>query len=374
MKPLSTVTYFKNNVKKMLPGFICMALGVFIIYFFSIIVHSSIIEINRGSLNMFEKVTSVRSNTKDPIPDKILNEIKECSNVEYIIPIISDIGSFKYKSPLGDINTCGLNVFEEDIPKLFKIFDIKLVKGKLPSANSNEVLIPLKIAKQNKINVGDYLSKDDESNVILNKKYKVCGIIDGNVDAMITTNSGQIKKEEALNHSLIFSLKDKDNKMINDELMTAGKNKVTIIDYKSVYGELNEILKVMNSVKFALNFIVVTVLCISLSNLNHILFSNRKEEIAILCAIGYKKTTIYKKLLKENVALNLLAFVFGIVFTIIVVELLNIVIFKPNGQYVYSFHISSIFNAFSIPVFVSISNMILPLRNLKSMNYKCLNI
>ncbi len=374
MKPLSTVTYLKNNAKKVLPGFICMALGVFIIYFFSIILYSSILQINRGSLNIFEKVTSVRSNTKDPMPDKILNKIEEASNVEYIIPIINNIGSFRYKSPFGDISTEGFNVFEEDIPKILKAFDIKLVEGKLPSANSNELLIPLKIAKQNKIKIGDYLSKDPDLNVILNRRYKVCGIIDGTVDTMLTTNAGYAKREEVLKQSLMFSLKNKNDKMINDELTAMKESKVTIIDYRSAYDELNELFKIMNSLKFILNFIVISVLCISLGNLNHILFSNRKDELAILIAIGYKKTTIYKRILKENITLNLLAFIFGITFTIIAVELLNITVFKPNGQYVYSFHLGSIFTAFLVPLFVSISNIISPLRDLKAMDYEYLNI
>jgi putative ABC transport system permease protein len=374
MKPLSTVTYLKNNAKKVLPGFICMALGVFIIYFFSIILYSSIFQINRGSLNIFEKVTSVRTNTKDPMPDKILNKIEGSSNIEYIIPIINNIGSFRYKSPFGDISTEGFNVFEEDIPKILKAFDIKLVEGKLPTANSNELLIPLKIAKQNKIKIGDYLSKDPDLNVILNKRYKVCGIIDGTVDTMLTTNAGYAKREEVLKQSLMFSLKNKNDKMINDELTAMKESKVTIIDYRSAYDELNELFKIMNSLKFILNFIVISVLCISLGNLNHILFSNRKDEFAILIAIGYKKPTIYKRILKENITLNLLAFIFGVTFTIIAVELLNIIVFKPNGQYVYSFHIGSIFTAFLVPLFVSISNMIPPLRNLKAMDYEYLNI
>lgn len=374
MKPLSTVTYLKNNVKKVLPGFVCMILGVFLIYFFSIVLYSSVYAINQGSLNMLEKVTSVRTNTKDPISDKILSKIKDCSNVEYIIPIINDIGSFQYKSPFGEISTEGFNIFEEDIPKILKIFDMKLVEGKLPSPNSNELLIPLKIAKQNKIKVGDYIGKNPDSNVILNKKYRVCGIIDGTVNTMLTTNARNVKKEEVLKDSLIFSLKNKNNKIINDELTSMKENKVTIMDYKSAYEQMNEVLIAMNSLKFILNFIVIIVLCISLGNLNYILFLNRKDEFAILTAIGYKKTTLYKKLLKENIVLNLLGFIVGIVFTIVVVELLNIVVFEPKGQYVYSFHISSMVTAFLIPLFVSISNMISPLRNLKNMEYECLEI
>jgi ABC-type transport system, involved in lipoprotein release, permease component len=374
MKPLSTVTYLKNNAKKVLPGFVCMSLGVFLIYFFSIILYSSIYEINQSYLNMLERVTSVRANTKNPISDKILSKIKGCSNVECIIPIISEIGGFEYKSPFFQIRTEGFNIFEEDMPKALKIFDMKLVEGKLPSPNSSELLIPLKIAKQNKIRIGDYIGKNPELNVILNKKYKVCGIIDGTVNIILTTNAGNLKREEVLKHNLIFYLKNNNNKMINNELTSMKESKVTIMDYKSAYDQMNEVLMIMNSLRVILNFIVIIVLCISIGNLSYILFLNRKDEFAILTAIGYKKTTIYKKLLKENIALNLLAFIVGIVFTIIVVRLLNIVVFEPKGQYVYSFDISSMVTAFLIPLFVSISNMISPLRNLKNMDHECLEI
>ncbi|MBC2581743.1 ABC transporter permease [Clostridium sp. DJ247] len=374
MKPLSTVTYLKNNVKKVLPSFVCMVLGVFLIYFSSILLYSSVYGISQGSLNMLEKATIVSTNTNDAIPDKILSKIKGCSNIEYIIPIINDIGRFQYRSPLGKISIEGFNIFEEDIPKVLKIFDMKLVEGKLPLSNSNEMLIPLKLAKQSKIKIGDYIGKNPDLNVILNKKYRVCGIIDGSVNTMLTTNAGNVKREEAVKRSLIFSLKNKNNKVINDELTYMKEKKVTVMDYKSVYDQMSEPLVAMNSLRFILNFIVIIVLCISLGNLNYILFLNRKDEFAILTAIGYKKTTLYKKLLKENITLNLLGFIVGIVFTIIVVELLNIVVFEPNGQYVYSFHVSSMLYAFLIPLFVSISNMISPLRNLKTMDYECLNI
>lgn len=374
MKPLSTVTYLKRNAKKVLPCFVCMVLGVFLVYFFSVILYSSIYGLNQSSLVMLEKVIALRSNNKDSISDKTLNKIEGCSNVDTVIPIISGIGSFEYKSPFGQISTEGFNVFEEDIPKILKIFDVKLVEGRLPSPNSNEVIIPLKIAKQNKIKIGDCIGKKPDLNIALNKKYTVCGIVDGAANIMLTSNARGFKREEVVKHSLIFSLKDKNDKRINDELVSMKEKNVTIIDYKSAYDQLKESLIVTNSLKITLNFIVIIVLCISISNLNYILFSNRKNEFSILTAIGYKKATIYKKILKENITLNLLAFITGILMTITVVELLNIVVFKPRGQYVYSFHINSMATAFLVPFFVSISSMISPLRTLKTMDYGCFNI
>lgn len=373
MKPLSSRSYLKNNIKKVIPSFICMALGVFLIYFFSITLYSGIYGIKQGSLDMLEKVTNITSNTKDPIPDKTLDKIKNCSNVEHIVPIIGVVGGFQYKSPFGQMSTEAFNVFEVDVPRLLQIFDMKLVEGKLPSPNRNELLIPLKIAKQDKIKIGDYIGKNPDLNVTLNKKYKVCGIIDGPINAMLTTNAGNIKREEALKHNLIFSLKNENNKAINDELTSMGESKITIMDYKSACNQLDEILNAITSLRSILNLIIIVVLCISIGNLNYILFVNRQGEFNILAAIGYKKRDLYVKLLKENITLNLLGFIFGIIVTIITTKLLNIIIFQPKGQYVYSFHLKSIFTAFLIPVAVSTTNMLSILRRLRTMNYDCLN-
>ncbi|MBV7275378.1 ABC transporter permease [Clostridiaceae bacterium UIB06] len=373
MKPLSSRSYLKNNVKKVLPSFTCVALGVFLIYFFSITLYSGIYGIKQGSLDMLEKVTNIASNTKDPISDKALDKIKNCNNVEYIVPIIGVIGGFQYKSPFGQISTEAFNVFEEDIPRLLQIFDMRLLEGKLPSPNKNELLISLKISKQDKIKIGDYIGKNSDINVTLNKKYKVCGIIDGPINTMLTTNSGNTKREEALKHNLIFSLKNENNKTINDELESMGESTITIMDYKSAYNQLNEIIRAITSLSFILNLIVIIVLCISIGNLNYILFLNRQYEFKILAAIGYKKKDLYIKILKENITLNILGFTFGIIVTIITIKLLNIIIFQPKGQYVYSFHLKSIFTAFLIPVSVSTTNMLSTLRKLRAMNYDCLN-
>lgn len=374
MKPLSTVTYLKSNVNKVMPAFVCMVLGVFLTYFLSLIIYSGICGMGQSSLNILEKVTIVSSNTEAPISDKVLSKIKGCSNVEYVIPIIDEIGGFEYKSPFGQITAESFNIFEDDIPKVLEIFDLKLVEGKLPSQDSNELLIPLKIAKQNKIKIGDYIGKNPDFNIILNKKYKVCGIMDGPINTMLTTNAAKIKKEDAVKYKLIFSLKDKNNKAINDELRVMKGKKVNIIDYKFAYSEMNEVTSVMNSFRFILSFIVIIVLCICLGNLNYILFLNRKNEFAILAAIGYRKNDLYKKLLKETIALNLLGFIFGIIITIIIIRLLNITVYEPKGEYVYSFQLESLFIAFLIPLSVSITNMISPLRQLKNMNHDYINI
>lgn len=76
----------------------------------------------------------------------------------------------------------------------------------------------------------------------------------------------------------------------------------------------------------------------------------------------------------ENLSVNILGYVIGIAFTILVVEILNITVWEPNGQYIYSLRIGSMIVALLVPILVSVISMISPLKDLKAMNYECINI
>ncbi|AGK98077.1 FtsX-like permease family protein [Clostridium pasteurianum] len=371
MKPLSIITYLKNNKRKVLPGFVCIVLSVFLVYFFSILLYSTIYAIQLGSINVVDKVTIVNSTNKNSISDKILNKISTSKDVKDIIPIIGDVGYFEYHSPFGSMSVEGYNVFSEDIPKLLNIFNMKLQQGTNPADNKNEIIISLKYAKQNKIKIGDYIGTNPDLRANFNKKYRVSGIIDGPVNIAFTSNSGSIKREDALKYSLMFSMNDR---RINDEIMDMGDKNVNIVDYKSAVTEVNQIIESMNALGIILDTIIIIVLCISIGNLNYVVFLNRKNEFSILTAIGYRKIALYRKLLMENLAVNILGYILGIAFTILVVEILNITVWEPNGQYIYSLRTGSMITALLVPIFVSVISMISPLRELKAMDYECINI
>lgn len=375
MKPLSTATYLRNNKRKVLPGLISMIFSVFLVYFFSILLYSTTNAIKLSTMNLVERATLVSSNTKEPISESIIEKLRSNENCGDIIPIISSAGSFKYNSAFGGMTVDSYNIYPQYEEKLLDIFELKLVEGKLPSPDSKEIAVPLKYAKQNKLKVGDYIGKDPELNAFFNKKYKISGILDGPVITGFTAEPNEAADPDRTHlYSLVYSLKDRNNRAINDELVNAAGKNIKVIDYETTKNEMEPIGKSMNSLAYILDFIIIIVLGISLSNLNYIVFLNRRNEFAVMTAIGYKKSTLYKKLLKENLTLYSVGFAAGILFTIVVVELLNVAVWMPNGQYVSSIEPAHMATAFIVPVVVAFINMISPLRELKSMTYECLSI
>lgn len=58
---------------------------------------------------------------------------------------------------------------------------MKIIKGKIPGRNKDEIIIPLCYAKQNNIDVGDTINSDFDKNAVFDNRYKVSGIIDGEI-------------------------------------------------------------------------------------------------------------------------------------------------------------------------------------------------
>jgi len=106
-------------------------------------------------------------------------------------------------------------------------------------------------------------------------------------------------------------------------------------------------------------------MCISLGNLNYINFVNRKYEFGVLSAIGYKKSSLYFKLWKENSFVCLLGYVGGILLTTLVAFLLNVIVLEPNGKFIPLWSTSGVIIAFLIPAFVSILSIIAPIKELR---------
>ncbi len=365
MKPLSPLVYLKNNFKMALPSFVCIVFSVFLVYFVPSLLYSEMYSIKICNLNIAEKLTFVDAKTKAPMSDNIIREIKKDNNVKNIIPIINEIGYIGYKSPFGANQFNAINVYNEDISKILKITNMKIIKGKNPRRNKDEIIIPLCYAKQNNIHIGDTINSDFDENAVLDNRYKVSGIIDGEINIALTSNYGNVKKQDALKHSLMFSIRNMYDTKTSYNIDELGGKKIRISDYKTINTAINQTMGSTNELIIIFDVVISIVLLISLGNLSYIVFLNRKNEFAIMSAIGYKKQIICMKLFKENLILYLSGFIVGTSMGMLVIKLLNIAVFQPKGQYMYIINIHFVIFAFLITLLISLLSVILPIRELK---------
>lgn len=366
MNPLSAFKYIKNNFNRTIPIIISMIVGVLLIYIFSLLVQSSSEIIHTATINFDDKYAAIFSTSKEPIPQDLIDRINSDSNVSYVIPYQGVNGYLNYEAAFGSMTINSFNLQEKDISKLLNSLDVKLVQGTLPRENSQEIILHKRFALQNKLKVGDYIGSEVSSLYPLQGKYKISGIMDGPVMiSVISENQHNISSDVLLKHSMLIRIKDIKNKDLINYLTKNSPKNVLIMDYYSDCEQIADISNVINSLSISLTACIILVLCISLGNLNYISFLNRKYEFGVLAAIGYRKSSLYFKLWKENSFICLIGYAAGIAISTIIAYILNITVFQPNGKLIPLWCASGMLTAFFIPFFVSFLSLIAPARELK---------
>ena len=374
MKPLSSFNYIKSNVKKVLPSFISTILSVFLIFIFGLLLYGSVETFDKVGTNIFKKGTIIYSNSdENPLSDKMREYIYNDDNVKDIIPMIGTNNSFNHNAAFGNVGINSNIFYSEDVETVLKNFDIKLLEGAIPGNNKDEILLPEEMVKQYNLKVGDYIDNKTNKSIRVAKTYKLVGITKGNVWIPIVCDVGNLKREEALKYGIMFFFKDTNNMKINDKIIDLKENNVVIQEYKTIKDEIDQMIKGINLLYIFLDIVIILVLIISLSNLNYIVFLNRKNEFAILETIGISKSKLKKKLFKENFLVCLIGFVVGILINMFITFILNVTIWEPKGQHLAIFRLTSFLVALIVPVTVSIFSMISSIKELKKLNMNSLN-
>lgn len=374
MKPLSSFVYIKGNPRKVLPSFICTIISVFLIYLFGLLLYGSVNDFYKLYVNDVSKGTFIYSNNiNKPIDDKIADEIKNDSNVSDTMPFLGMNNSFGYKAVFGGVTTQSVNLFSEDVPKFLNIMNAKLVSGTMPENNADEMLLPIELAKQYKLKAGDYINIDTNPDIHVDKTYKLVGITSGDIWVPIVCDTGKTKREDAEKFGMIFFFKDSKNMKLNDSLTALKDKNLVIQDYKSVKESMDQLAGSINFLYVSLDIIILIVLCISLGNLNYIVFMNRKNEFSILKTIGFSTSKLRRKMFIENTIVCFFGFVVGIAATILTTELLNIAVWHPAGQNIPVFRLDSLLVALIIPAVVSLISILSSVREFNKLSYETLN-
>lgn len=374
MKPLSSLTYIKGNPKKVLPSFICTIISVFLIYLFGLLLYGSVNDFYKLTVNYVNNGTFIYSNNVNkPISDKITEEIKNDSNVSATIPFLGLSNSFGYKAAFGGASTESFNLYSEDVQDFLNKLNLKLVSGRIPNNNADEIILPLELAKQYKLKTGDYINTDTNPDIRVDKTYKLVGITSGDAWVPIVCDAGTVKREDAEKYGMLYFFKDSSNKKLNDSLTALKDKNLVIIDYKSVKEGMDQLTSSINFLYGALAVIILIVLCLSLGNLNYIVFLNRKSEFSILKTIGFSTFKLRRKLFIENVLVCIAGFIVGIGVTFLTVELLNIAVWQPMGQNIPVFRSDSLLVALIIPAAVSLISMLSSIREFNKLSYETLN-
>ncbi|MBZ9686548.1 FtsX-like permease family protein [Clostridium estertheticum] len=365
MKPLSALSYSKNNKKKLIASTISILVAVSFLYVLQTFVKSiwdSMYELN---VNPYKNHMTIESTEKDkPIPGNIVGSLKDNPNVENIIPFISY--ETRYVIPGASTNASILGIRPEDIDYVMKKHNITLKEGRMPLGNHKEVALDYRMSKNKNVKIGDKIGNSINKNDSLNGEYTVVGIVEGNgylsfmpYNTTTTTTTTSINANDTIvvKKSLLVFPKDNKIKEVDELLLSFSKKEVAVLTLSAIIKLFNEKASTMRTLDM-ICILAIIVMVISVGSSKYVQFFSRKQELGILNAMGYTKGELMKKAFLEVLIVNMLGFTLGVIFGWLSSILINDGAFGAVGGVAVYFSSKAFLMALYIPLFTTLFTLI----------------
>ncbi len=363
MKPLSPLKFFKENKRKALISFLVLIFTVCAISLITVLINSltdTVVSTNLKPLENFSGVYPV--NGEFYVKDSITDKLRKDQSIEKLIPCDFDFTTVKLA--IGG-NTSVPVVFSDQSSHDYimeKLGD-SLREGRLPESGTNEVAVHWRVAANKKWKIGDTIGNFKDEKESLTGEYKVVGIIEGPNIIFLGAESfkeKQLKQNAKTDKPLGFLIFPKEGKRdeVNKYLRSIKKTEGGSMTYESMKELFNDIMAGLNSTILAIIIIVIFILSISVGALTYVIYIQRSDEFGILYAMGYSRKFIRRMIIKEIMSLNIISWVAGILFSFLIIFLLNKYVYNPDGNVLTMFSVNELINTLIIPLMVGFFSII----------------
>lgn len=362
--PLSVFNYYKHNKKKFVSIYATCMVGVFVLYFMQVILSSSMINVNKGSLDILKNFSAVTCRTYLLTEDRV-KKLQSLHSVETGYPC-NTISTF-YRSSAGF--TTGVYIFEmypDDAKSIMKKLNMNITQGRMFSNYGNEIIMSEQLAKNKGLKVGDSFGSMENPTETITASKKVVGLFDGKYLAAFQSIRDETlsnPERPAYAYGCMIFPKNNDISALNKDLMKFNEtvtpsNSYNYLTYHDSYNGLSSFYSTYGTTFYILYFFIIVLICIGLSFLSYIYYSGRMTEFATLNAIGFTKQQLIKKSFIEITLINVLAYITGVILAVITTSILNIFHYKPLGQDLYVLSGESMIHAACCPIFVILFSII----------------
>ncbi|HAB65909.1 MAG TPA: hypothetical protein DCE23_00945 [Firmicutes bacterium] len=273
----------------------------------------------------------------------------------------SNVKNVLYYDESGSVNYQG-NSYKTFISENYNNLSNDLCyEGNNPQ-NESEVAIGNKIANDNNINIGDYITISKNST---NKQYKVVGFIQsvnyfGELIEMTLDGYKELDKEY-LPKSIYIYLEDEDKV---DEFITNIKAKYNS-DITSIVNYVESLNSAMEMFIPLISIICIIIIIITLLLIYLILYilltgiiTKKKQELGIFKALGYENKELVIQLVGGFIPSTIISTILGLIISKLFISSIYTMIFKAVGAYKVSFEYP-IFIFIIIVLFIIISTVII---------------
>ncbi len=333
--PLSILTFYKRNLKRVIPVLAILAFSILGVTASAAIAGSLTRDLYKhnslysGFFTVhYQPLEAEKYNLED-----LENRIKETKNSELYIK-----GKLRSTYSTGVLGLAGEWIFYLD-KNDYNIFmdEVKwdLAEGDFPDGKNNQVVLSEKLMLNRNLKIGDKIGTKIDNNDMLPGEHEVVGKLREN--GLLMGGLGNLENLESRNTDLdyTFYIKPKfgAKEALDLEVKQIEKDfpgvEIRTEYTEKIYADLQ--LSIVRTLVWALDVIVMFVICVSVALLNVIYFMQRSREFGVLSALGYTKNFLLRKTFLESLGLTIIAWIVGVVIAEGVYRLLNIILFHPKG-------------------------------------------
>ena len=360
--PLSSITfYFRHRRRGMLMiiGTTLMVLGIA----FPVFLLSTMMNAIKPSIEYLQHVSEI-SPIHSELDPGVVGQINSHPAVSRTIPTIRL--SMRMLLPPGggtDINIFGVS--ETDLPVLLELYSVNLQEGRLPRTRSNEIVISAAVAANRNLHIGDVIGRETDSgdtfvadNIPI--EMIVVGILFPDLPWVGFASYEYLHSHELTSsrppHLLIIPHEGQKQTLDRWLEKNISVTQTRVTTYSVEEREYREMTASVVLVFAVLECMIAAIAAVVLATLNHIFFTQRREEFGILNAIGRGRRWLVWRTVKETGSVVGIAWTFGAVLCGIGLLGMQNLVYTPRGLTLNFFNLTPWLLTMILPITIVLVN------------------
>lgn len=335
MKPLSTISYFRHNKRKLLSNLVIIIVSICLVYIMECFIASIVQSIYPLDATRFQYCSVLVSTEAVPsVPSDIVESLENSEHTETVVPVV--VKQFVFSVPGSTTHTAVFSVEDKNQSYINDKFNIKLRSGRMPTSGEDEITLDENVAKNNNLSIGSKTKIDKSYN--LDRSYTVVGIIKSDSHISFVGSPGVNGKNTNYNERGYLIFPKQGHHASSEKDVTSYSSKGLTVWTLSLYNKLFEKNSQTFQILDAMVVLAIIVMVVCLACSKYAQYFSRKKEIGTLSALGYTQDEIIKRLTREVVFTNILGFILGLALAIVLSKSFLVSYFESvggSGVYLY---------------------------------------
>ena len=218
--------------------------------------------------------------------------------------------------------------------QLLSLYGDRVVAGRLPAANANEIAVSEEIARSRNVWVGGRVGNALDELDRLPDTFTVVGIIRG------PTRLGVIPLDYMTEHylferryqGLVVVPQAGHEQAVHAQLQKLiGDSAFRLFDWTYIKAKIDSLIANLDTINRFLILLVTIVLALVVGLLNNLFFRQRMNEFGLLAAVGYSRWALILRVAWESLGVTLAAWLIGVGLGVAVLSWFNATFMLPHG-------------------------------------------